>query len=528
MTHPGEARLQQQLAQVSSLLRSGDTPAALAALQRLEQAYPQSVPVLRTHGIVLSRLGRDEEARARLEAVTRLDPASADAASDYASVLLNLGLQRDALKVLLEYLGAEGGESAADQNPTFLFNLARAYKWCGRAGDALPLLKRCLHLQPGHYGAWIIRGDVHKALGDPGAAADSFRRALGIQPADGTAWWSLANLKSGRFTDAELDQMKIFAGRAEAPLQKIFFEFALATACDQRNLLDQAFDHYSRGNQQKRQQTSWQRDAFSQWLKQIESAMDEVDIPARPAALERPRPVFIVSLPRSGSTLAEQVLAAHSQVTAAGELPWLPARIAAENSTRGCGLAQWAPRLARAEWGELGAGYLADCAAWHDGAAVFTDKLPGNIPFVGAMLAMLPDALVVHVRRDPMDVCWSCYRQLFIGGSDFVYDLEDLAAYWQDTEGHAAYWRRRAPDRFLTLDYEQLVRAPENGIRHLLEFLALPFEPECLEPQMAERAVNTASAVQVREAIHTRGLGHWTRYRHHLGPLAEALGVDLG
>ena len=171
----------------------------------------------------------------------------------------------------------------------------------------------------------------------------------------------------------------------------------------------------------------------------------------------------------------------------------------------------------------MGQEYLLKSQHWTQETTVFTDKLPGNLPFIGAILAMLPEALVVGVRRDAMDVCWSCYRQLLMGGSEFVYDLNSLADYWHDFESHFDFWEQLLPGRVMSIKYEQLVARPEDQTRRLLEFAGLPFEATCLSPQKAERAVNTASALQVREAIHSRGVGHWQRYARHLEELKQAL-----
>jgi hypothetical protein len=201
----------------------------------------------------------------------------------------------------------------------------------------------------------------------------------------------------------------------------------------------------------------------------------------------------------------------------------LPQIIAAESKTRKTGIADWAGRLKDREWFELGQAYLDKSSHWHRSTPVFTDKLPANFPHTGAILCMLPDALVVNVRRQPMDVCWSFYRQLFVRGSEFAYDLQDLAAYWKDHERHMAYWGERAPQRVLNLDYESLVQDPEPEIRRLLEFIGLDWEEDCLHFQRAKRAVNTPSAAQVRQAITTRGIEHWRLYEEHLAPLRKAL-----
>ncbi len=520
---PPHPDVSQDLREVSALLRAGSLEAAVQRLEQLDRAHPRHPDILRMRGIVLARIGRAEEAEPLLRAVADSAPEVPAAAADHAQVLLSLGRADEALVRLQPLHESDDERSLGDLGPVFAYNLGLALKGLGRAAEAVEPLSAALRMHPGHYGALIALGDVLKALGRPGDAANQYREAIGVQPADGTGWWALSNLKSGGFSDlerAELARRVREPGRD--PWQQAYFEFAAATALDAGDEVDNAFAHYARGNRIKRELEPWDRVAFGRWLEELREAMDGVNLPQRPEPPGTPRPVFIVSLPRSGSTLTEQVLAAHSQVTAASELPWLPRVIADASQRFGSGLARWAASARAGDWLRIGRDYLDRCRHWYRDTPVFTDKLPGNLPFVGALLAMIPDARVVAVRRDPMDVCWSCYRQLFIGGSEFSYDLEDLAAYWKDADRHLAHWVARAPERVRIVEYERLASDPEPEIRALLDFLDLPFEEACLRPQDVERAVGTASASQVRQAIHRSGIGHWKRYASHLDVLAKA------
>jgi tetratricopeptide (TPR) repeat protein len=539
-----------RLQQAATLLRSGQVPKAVQQLQELLKQHPDQPEILRVLGIGLLQLGQPEQAEVHLRQAARLQPQSAMAASDHANVLLSLNRFEEALEILrqkeplLDEVSHELQIPAGDR-ATFWFNLGRAYKQTGQAAEAKQSLLNTLELKAQHYGALIVLGDVYKALGEAEPASDCYRRAIAANPADATGWWSLSNLKAGSFTAAEFQvlqqqaeqQLKslqhVAAPRRPFPLQQqAMFEFAMATALDQRGQTEQAFAHYQAGNQLARQREPWDRRQFRQWLQILQQAATNLkqvqSLAQRPANWSGPRPVFIVSLPRSGSTLVEQVLAAHSHVTAASELPWVPQLIAAESARRHTGLVTWMAQLSAEEWLLLGQQYLHKCRHWTRSTPVFTDKLPGNLPYIGAILAMLPDALVIGVRREAMDVCWSCYRQLMMGGSEFVYDLQSLAQYWQDFESHMDFWEEQAPGRVLTVQYEDLVRDPGAQTRRLLEFAGLEFETACLSPQQARRAVNTASSMQVREPIHTRGVGHWRRYASHLGELQQALSQPPG
>ncbi|MDZ4729079.1 MAG: sulfotransferase [Xanthomonadales bacterium] len=522
--------VQSQLQQAAQLMRSGQNEQGMSLLSALARQHPEDVAVLRMQGISLAQMGQPDQAAAYLARAAELQPRSAMAASDHASVLLALNRFDSALASLRQHEQYLDVSIPVHDRATYYFNLGRACKQTGQAQEAVRPLLNTLEIMPQHYAALIVLGDVYKALGQAVEAGDCYRRAIALNAADGTGWWSLSNLKAGRFSDEEFAQLarqydnSSLPPRQQIPLrQQIMFEFALANAFDQRQQTDQAFRHYQAGNCMAHQREPWDSKQFRHWLRTLQNRMLSLTLPERPQRWNGPRPIFVISLPRSGSTLVEQVLAAHSEVTAASELPWIPQLIAEESARKGAGLADWIDQQSGSEWLSLGQQYLQKCSHWTRETAVFTDKLPGNMPYIGAILAMLPQALVVGVCRDAMDVCWSCYRQLLMGGSEFIYDPHSLADYWQDFEDQMDFWQERAPDRVMSVQYEQLVNQPEVATRRLLDFAGLPFEPACLSPQTAKRAVNTASAMQVREAIHARGVGHWQRYAKHLGELQQAL-----
>lgn len=500
--------------------QQGSWGQVLRGTARLLEEHPDDPGALRLLGLALHRLRRLPEAADALR--RRLERLGADAAAagELAAVLLDMGDPRAALDVLVRT-----GAGASD-DPGALFSLARAYKAFGRTGEAVAPLERVLQRVPQHVGARIMLGDACKALGRVQDADEQYRAAIAAGPGLGGPWWALANLKTRPFDSADIEQMR--AGlRKAAPGERVYFEFALAQALADQGDHDAAFDHLQRGNRLRREAQPWDRERYRAWLDRISTAQQAIELPPRPAELSAPRPVFIVSLPRSGSTLTEQVLAAHPAVTAASELPWVPRLVAGESRRRGAGIAEWAGAAGEADWQRLGEAYMRHTQWWHQGE-VFTDKLPGNHAYIGAILAMLPDALVISLHREARDVCFSCYRQLFVRGLEFSYDLEDLAAYWQDFEQVTTSWEQRAPERVLRVHYERLVDDLETEARRIVGFIGLDWDPACLRFFEAERAVNTASAAQVREGVSRRGLGHWKRYEAHLGPLLAALENEPG
>ena len=469
------------LARAGSLLRSGRPDQAMQILDPVLRKFPDNGDLLKLGGMALSMMGRHEDAERFLRARLQADPANVAARSDLANVLLSMERPDDALELLDELAADELEDSAR-------FNLARALKGVGRTSEAAGHLETLLHKAPRHSGALMSLSDCYKALGRSEDAAQLTRQVIRQAPSNGVAWWSLSNLKAGGFTAEERSQLEQLANQPRPAAQQHFFEFALATALAEAGEHDRAFEHYVRGNRLKRSLAPWDRRQFAQWLQSVEQAFGTLPKTARPEELPTPRPVFIVSLPRSGSTLTEQILAAHPQVTAASELPWVPRILGEENSRRGMGISDWASRASEEDWLRLGEEYMRRSDWWQQAGGVFTDKLPGNFPYTPAILKMLPAALVVNVKRDARDVCWSCYRQLFISGAEFSYDLEDLADFWRLHRDFMNRWAERHPDRVLQLSYEQLVDDPEREARKLLEFVGLPWDDRCLRFYEARRA----------------------------------------
>jgi tetratricopeptide (TPR) repeat protein len=503
--------------EVQQLLSTGQHAAAENLLKEVLKQNPDHRAALRLTGIIHHRVGRLDQAAAVFKHKHELNPASLGDRIDLSNVLLELGRNDEVLALL----GAEriAGAAAA----AAWFNRARAFKQLGRTDEAIAPLRAALALQPDHAGALMVLGDALKAMGESGEAAACYRSAIRLKPDNGVAWWSLSNLKSDGFSDSEFSALKQRAAAGSPPQQQVYFDFALARAFEDREDYDNAFSAYQRANRFRRQQQPWNATGFSTWLAQLHAGLDGLPIPPRTDSPGTPRPVFIVSLPRSGSTLTEQILAAHPAVTAASELPWIPNLLAEESKRRGEGINHWSKKISEGEWLSLGEDYLQKSAWWHRDTPLFTDKLPGNFVYIGAILKMLPNALIVNVRRNAKDVCLSCYRQLFIRGQEFSYDLADLAAYWKDYDRHMTYWRKRAPDQVYDVEYESLVLDPETEIRRLLQFLELEWDPGCLRFHEARRAVNTASAAQVRKGLNTRGINYWQRYADHLDELVLAL-----
>ncbi|MHB8447063.1 MAG: sulfotransferase family protein, partial [Rudaea sp.] len=353
-------------------------------------------------------------------------------------------------------------------------------------------------------------------------AAAEYRRAIVQQPAAGMAWMGLANLKTNRLDTADIAAMhQALAQPAVGDEDRVALGFALASAYESAGDLHAALSALARAHALARARETWNAAAFSAHVDSVLAAFAPEPI-GTPGALGH-EAIFIVSLPRSGSTLVEQILSAHSQVEGASELADLPAVLADESQRRAQPFAQWVAAMQPADWDRLGRRYLERTARWRKRRPRFTDKLLINWIHVGVIRAMLPGARIIAVRRNPLETCLACYRQHFAGNA-YTHDFTDLAAYWRDFDRAMTQWRERHPQHVLDVSYEALIADPETQIRRMLAFCALEYEPACLAFHANPRAVATLSATQVREPLR-RDTARAARYGALLDPLRAALGM---
>ena len=338
-------------------------------------------------------------------------------------------------------------------------------------------------------------------LGDTPAAVQMLRGTLSRQPDSADAWVTLGHLKTERLGSEDVEQLQNLLQRSGMPDDvRIPLAFTLAKALEDQSRYAEAFDVVQDANALKRRHLHWSRDE--------ERARVDAIAHAFPHALPEPddrtrgeEVIFVVHMPRSGSTLTEQILASHPQVQGGDEILVLPDILDEESERRGRPFPQWVPEATGADWRRMGETYLERTRHLREQHPRFTDKTPNNWAFVGAALAMLPGARVVNARRDPLETCFSCYRQLFPVGCHFTYDLDDMVDYYAGYERLSAQWRRIFPQRYFENSYESLQSDTEGQIRRLLEFCELPFDPACLDFHRTRRAVLTLSSTQVRQPL---------------------------
>lgn len=345
-----------------------------------------------------------------------------------------------------------------------------------------------------------MHGDTLMMLGRIDAAAAQYREVLRTRPDTAHAWWGLANLKVHALADADIAAMRRELANPRLPVShRIVMGFALGKALADHRQHDEAFRAYAGANAAMRAKLPWDRAAFATIIDRILAAFTPPPAPAG-GGIGREL-IFVTGLPRSGTTLAEQILAAHPEVAGAGELPDLELVLAAESRRRGQPYPDWVQTMTPEDWTRLGHDYLERTVRWRAGRARHVDKQPGNWLHIGAIRAMLPGAAIIVCRRDPVENGWSCFRQLFAHGQHWSYDLADIGAYWRVFDQAARAWHERHPARVHEVDLERLRADPEAGIRALLEACALPFDAACLEFHRTVRTVRSASAAQVREPI---------------------------
>jgi len=440
--------------------------------------------------------------------------------------LVQLGRLKEA-EAVARYL-----EKIEPESPQTWVTIASVATRLMRQEEALEAYERAAQLKPDEVGLRMSAGHAQKTLGRRGDSEASYKAALQMDPGRGEAYWSLADLKNYSFSDEEITAMqRLLASDKRERSNEAQLHFALGRAFEQREQFPEAFAHYAEGNALRRLDAPFDMARFERRCERIRSFLNAAFFAAREGSGDlSPAPIFIVGLPRSGSTLIEQILASHSQVEGTMELPNILNIVAQFDDLAADrdGYPETVGRASPAQLAALGSRYIAETVPLRSGRMHFTDKMPNNFSHVGLVHAILPHATVIDARRHPMDACFSTFKQHFAEGQAFSYDLEDLGRYYRCYLSLMDHWDEVLPGKVLHVQYEALVRDPEANIRRLLEHCGLAFEPACLSFHETRRPVRTASAEQVRQPLYTSGVGYWRYFEEELEPLRRALGDCLG
>ena len=417
------------------------------------------------------------------------------------------------------------------ENPQSWITIGTVSTRLMRQEEALEAYEQAARLQPEEVRLRLSIGHICKTLGRRSESEAAYKAALAMDPGIAEAYWSLADLKNYSFSDTEIAAMEqLLTDDKIERSNTAQLNFALGKAFEQRRQYADAFAHYARGNTLRRLDAPFDTGHFERRTARIRAFFDAAFFEHRAGSGDPdPAPIFIVGLPRSGSTLVEQILASHSRVEGTMELPNI-INITHQFDDMAANRDGYPETVATAPVGllsALGSRYLTETAPLRTGLEHFTDKLPNNFSHVGLIHAILPHATIIDARRHPMDCCFSTFKQHFAEGQTFSYDLGDLGRYYRCYLSLMDHWDAVLPGKVLHLQYEDLVRDPETNIRRLLDHCRLPFEAACLSFHQTRRSVRTASAEQVRQPIYTSGVGHWRHFEKELQPLRQALGNTL-
>ena len=417
------------------------------------------------------------------------------------------------------------------ENPKNWVLLGTVYTRLMRQPDALVAFEEAARLNPGEVRLRLSIGHLHKTLGQRRECEGAYKACLDLDPSFGEAYWSLADLKNYVFSDVEIAAMQLLLkGDGGDDMDQAQLHFALGRAFEHQKNYPAAFDHYAMGNARRRKTISYDIGVFENKTRRVRECFDRAFFCQRADAGWPDRsPIFVVGLPRSGSTLVEQILASHSSVEGTFELPNVLTIVRefdhanAEHDA----YPENVRAVAREQFANLGRRYIEETAPIRSGRPHFIDKMPNNFSHVGLIHAMLPNAIIIDVRRHPMDSCFSTYKQHFAEGQSFSYDLDDLGHYFRCYLSLMDHWDTVLPGKVLHVQYEELVRDPETNIRRLLSHCGLDFEPACLAFHETKRPVRTASAEQVRQPLYASGVGYWKNFEPQLEPLRRALGDSM-
>ena len=472
------------------------------------------------------RLRVYDDAEFLLESCVELAPDNLRARGDYVKILNRKGKFKAALeqsRIL---------DEKQPQNPAWKLGMASALMGLGRIDEAIALYEANLERTANKAGVRVMLGHAYKAIGKQDEAIRSYRDACVAKPDYGDAYWSLANTKTYSFDDAELERMQQQEARGNvSDDDRIHLSFAIGKAFEDRGKYESSFDYYRRGNELRMERSGYDPDQTSELIQQqIDVCTRELFEKRGHLGCERADPIFIVGLPRAGSTLLEQILASHSMVDGTMELHeilGLAQRLRGSSAARDANYPGNLWQLDDSYFARFGEKFINDTQAYRGDARFFIDKMPNNFMHIGLIRLILPNAKIIDARRHPMACGFSCFKQLFGEGQDFTYSLDAVGRYYSDYVRLMDHWDEVMPGFVLRVMHEDVVDDLETQVRRLLEFCGLPFEGACLEFHKTDRSIKTPSSEQVRQPIYRSGLDYWRNYEQWLSPLRNALSSDI-
>ena len=517
---PQPLRVAKELTAQNKLLK------AEAVCRAFLQQNPRNVDGMRELADIGSRLGVLEDAEFLLESAVTFEPDYTPARMDYVQILR----KRQKFAAALEQ--AQILLKTNPKNPQFRSLCAIEYMQTGEFDTAIKYLDDVLQQVPFDAVTLTTKGHALKTCGRSAEAVEAYRTALQHNPSHGEAYYSLANLKTYRFTDDELKLMHQQAQDSNMGyMDRIYLHFALGKAYEDQQAYQSAFEHYAHGNQLKKAQSRYDAEHMCEEINDTMKVCSR-DLFSRHQGhgCPAPDPIFILGLPRAGSTLLEQVLSSHSQIDGTLELPnilSLSQRLRRRQSDAHSGYPQVLADLTSEELHAFGKQYIEDTRIHRQGAPFFIDKMPNNFRHIGLIKLILPNAKIIDARRSAMGCCFSGFKQLFAEGQEFSYDLQDIGQYYKDYVSLMRHWDDVLPGTVLRVNHEDVVDNLEREVRRMLEFCGVEFESACLTYYETERNVRTPSSEQVRQPIFRDSVEQWQHFEPWLGPLKSSLGPEL-
>jgi tetratricopeptide (TPR) repeat protein len=516
-----------RLLEAAAALCENRIPMAESLLRAHLKQYPTDVPALRMLAEVAARLQRYADAEVLLERALELAPSFVPARHNYAVVLHR---QR---KVAAAWQQVQKLVEADPLNPSYRTLKAALASSIGDYDQALALYAGVLAEYPHNARVWMSYGHSLKTANRQTDCVQTYRKSIELAPHLGEAYWSLANLKTFKFEPADMEAMQTQLTHGKlTPEDRFHFHFALGKALEDAGQYEESFKHYEQGNSLRRKGVGYDAEWNTEQMRRMKALFTPEFFAARAGqGAGAPDPIFIVGLPRSGSTLLEQILSSHTQVEGTMELADIPNLVKELGGSQVRSKSKYPESIAALDADALralGERYLELTRIYRrTNAPFFIDKLPNNFAHTGLIQLILPRAKIIDARRHPLGCCFSGYKQHFARGQHFTYSLDEIGRYYRDYVELMAHYDNVLPGRVHRVIYERLIEDTEGEVRRVLDYCGLPFEERCLRFYENERAVRTASSEQVRRPIYREGVDHWLNYEPWLGPLKSALGSVL-
>jgi tetratricopeptide (TPR) repeat protein len=517
-----------RLLEAAAALCENEIPRAEALLRAHLKQFPTDVAAIRMLAEVAARLRRFQDAETLLTRCLELAPSFAGARHNYAMVLHRQNKPAAALREIESLLALE------PRNPSYNSLKAAVLTRIGDFQQSIEIYEAVLKFYPGQPKIWMSFGHALKTKGREEESIAAYRKSIDMQSSLGEAYWSLANLKTFHFTAGEIKAMRAQLARTDLADEDLFhLHFAMGKALEDAGDYAASFENYVHANRLRRLAIRYNPAEMTTHVRRGKALLTREFFEARSGfGASAPDPIFIVGLPRAGSTLLEQILSSHSQVEGTMELPDLPAIAQTLSAAaRKAGHANYTEMLATlsaAECRALGERYISETRIQRKTQApFFIDKLPNNFEHIGLIQLALPNAKIIDARRHPLGCCFSGFKQHFARGQNFTYSLDDMGHYYRDYVELMAHFDAVLPERIHRVIYEAMIDDTEREVRRLLAYCGLPFEDACLRFYENDRAVRTASSQQVRQPIFRDSLDQWRHYDEWLAPLKGALGAVL-